>query len=122
MISDLQLDKIFIKDFRLRVTIGIDEEERATQTDVLVNITMWTDTQRATQTNNLVDAIDYRQTHQQILSFAQSRPFILIEHFAQELAVLVLQHPLIQKVQITVEKPYILKHIKSAGIEIIRQK
>lgn len=117
-----QSDKIFIKDFLVRIRIGIDEVERATETDVLINIIMYTDTTKAAKTNDLGDAIDYRQIHGDILALVRKRPFVLIEHLAQEIADMTLAHPLIQTVQVTIEKPSILKYSKSAGVEIVRRK
>src|SRR5258708_34459542 len=122
MKNNSQLDKIFIKDFMLHLTIGINELERAHKIDVLINVVMWADTHKSFTTLNLNDTVDYSILYAQLLELAETREFVLIETLAEEVAKLALKHPLVPKVKVTVEKPGIYKLLKSAGIEIIREK
>jgi|SRR5579859_1870249 len=122
MQNEPKLDKIFIKDLLLKLRIGINETERVKKIDILVNVEMWVDTRKASTTQNLNDTVDYSILYFQLLQLAETREFILIETLAEEIAQLALTHPLVQKVKVSVEKPGIYKLLKSAGIEIVREK
>ncbi len=123
MNSERPLDRIFITDLLLPFTIGINEEEQKEKMDVLINITMWVKENRAFATENLDETVDYRILHGEIVQLAKNRSFVLIETLAEVVAELALKHPLVQHVQVRIEKPHIrqyLEHVGSAGIEIIR--
>jgi FolB domain-containing protein len=120
--SDHNSNNIFIRDLLLRFTIGINDGERATKTDILINIVMGVTPRNAAVTENLADTVDYSFLHTQLVALADSRQFVLIETLAEKIADLALQHELVRNVLVRVEKPGILKYAHSAGIEVTRFK
>ena len=92
------------------------------KTDVLINIVVWANTCKSANTNDLNDTVDYRLFHHTVSDWSQTRTYTLVETLAENIASLCLQHPLVYKAQITVEKPHILSQSASAGVTIVREK
>ena len=49
------MDKTFIKDLLVRGIIGIRDWEREKPQDILINVTVFSDTTRAAETDNIAD-------------------------------------------------------------------
>ena len=54
------MDKVIIKDLLVRGIIGINDWERDQIQDILINITVFTDTHRAAETDSIEDCVNYR--------------------------------------------------------------
>lgn len=114
------MDKIHIKDLLVRCILGINEDERAKRQDVLVNVTLHTDTRVPGRSDRFEDAVDYRALNKRILHFAEDSKFYLVEALAESIADLCLEHPGVQRVDVQVEKPGALRFARSVGVEITR--
>jgi len=115
------LDRIYIRDLLLRCIIGIFPEERREKQDVIINITLGGDMSRAGQTDNIEDAIDYKNIKKRVLAMAQQSSFFLVERLAEQIATICLENPKVKEVQVTVEKPGALRFARSVGVEITRR-
>lgn len=115
-----QQDRIVIRDLLLRCVIGIQEWERHTLQDVLINLTLFTNTSKAGHSDCIDDTVDYKKLTKKIIAFTQQSTFFLVEALAEQLARLCLEDPLILKVQVEIEKPGALRFAKSAGVQIQR--
>jgi D-erythro-7,8-dihydroneopterin triphosphate epimerase len=115
-------DRIYIRDLIVRCIIGIDEQERASKQNVLVQITMETDLRRAGRTDALGDTIDYRALKKRILSMAGESQFYLIEALAESIADECLKQERIARVTVAVEKPGALRFARTVGVEIVRSR
>ncbi len=119
--NESPLDRIHIRDLLLRCIIGIFPEERREKQDVIINITLGGDMSRAGQTDNIEDAIDYKNIKKRVLAMAQQSSFFLVERLAEQIAAICLENPKVQEVQVTVEKPGALRFARSVGVEIVRR-
>ncbi len=113
-------DKIHIRDLSLRCIIGVNQEERAEKQDVVINVTMFTDTRKAGETDHLDDSVDYKEVKRALLSLVENSAFLLIEKLADEIAKVCLKNTKVQKVNVTVDKPGALRYTRSAAVEIVR--
>lgn len=116
------LSKIFIKDLSLKCKIGVTERERQKNQAVLINITLWADTNSAGETNDIEQTVDYRDVYLQIIDLVEQGSFYLLERLAEEITQICLRQSRVEKVEVRVEKPKALKLAASAGVEIIREK
>ena len=114
------MDKIFIKDLRARGIIGIREWERETPQEILVNITVFTDTRQAAKTDNLADCVDYSALAQKVQAHAETAARFTVEALAQDLAEICLGEKGVEKVIVRVEKPGAVRFAGSVGVEIER--
>jgi len=113
-------DQIQIKDLLLRTIIGINEEERRNQQDVLINITLFANTRAAGASDDVEDAVNYRTITKRVIAMVESSRFFLVEKMAAEIASICLDDPRVERVRVRVEKPGALRFARSVGVEIDR--
>ncbi len=115
-------DKIYIRDMLVRCIIGVNDEERHEKQDVIINITLYADLQKACQNDNIDDTVNYKTVKVNVLSMAEQSSFLLIEKLAGEIAIICLNDPRVMKVKVSVDKPGALRFSRSAAVEIIRSR
>ena len=116
------MDKVFIKDLLVRGIIGIRDWEREKQQDILINITVYTDTTRAAETDDINDCVDYSALAKKVQTHAETAKRLTVEALANDLAKLCLETPLGKKVVVRVEKPGAVRFAKSVGVEVERKR
>lgn len=116
------VDKILIKDLQARCILGVGDEERREKQDVLINIVLFADLRPAAQSDRFEDAVDYRAIKKRVIAMVEASRYFLVEALAERAAELCLEHPSVQKVQVTVEKPLALRFARSVGVEITRSR
>jgi FolB domain-containing protein len=116
------MDQIIIRDLLCRGVIGISAKERAQPQDILVNVTLFADITRASQTDNIEDCVNYRTLAKKILSFVEKASRNTVEALSGDLAKICLDEPGVISVRVRVEKPGALRFAKSVGVEIERSK
>jgi FolB domain-containing protein len=116
------LDQIFIKDLVARGIIGINDWERETPQEMMINIVLFADLSKAGESDDLHDSVDYRSVAKKVLYHAETARRLTVEALAADLAALCLDEPQVEKVQVRVEKPGALRFSKSVGVEIERTK
>lgn len=116
------MDKVFIKDLLVRGIIGVNDWERRRPQDILINITLFTDTRRAAQTDHIDDCVNYSTLSKRVQEHAESVQRLTVEALANDLAAICLQEQAVQKVILRVEKPGAVRFAKSVGVEIERSR
>jgi len=69
------MDKTFIKDLLVRGIIGIRDWEREKPQDILINITAYTDTRRAAETDAIADCVDYSSLAKKVQALPHASPW-----------------------------------------------
>ena len=118
--THIHLDQIHIRDLRLRCIIGVGEEERREKQDVVIHVTMYADLQKACQSDNIEDSVDYRTVKQDILKTVEVSQFRLIEALAEDIAQQCLKDPQVRRVRVSVEKPGALRFARTVAVQITR--
>jgi len=113
-------DQIQIKDLLLRTIVGINKEERRSRQDVLINITLYSDTRAAGASDKIEDAVNYRTITKRVIKRVEESSFYLVEKMAAEIAAICLQDLRVGAVDVRVEKPGALRFARSVGVEIHR--
>jgi FolB domain-containing protein len=116
------MDKVIIKDLLARGIIGINESERNHTQDILINITMYTDTHAAGISDDIKDCINYRTVAKKAQAFAEKAERLTVEALAEDIAAMVLEFDGVQKVLVGVEKPGAVRFSRSVGVEIERSR
>ncbi len=115
------LDKIHIRDLRLRCVIGVFPEEQREKQDVIINITLHADLRTAGETDRIEDSVDYKSLKSRILAMAEQSSYYLIERLAECVADLCLEDARVQRVEVSVDKPGALRFARSVAVEIVRE-
>jgi dihydroneopterin aldolase len=97
-------DKIILKDLRFMGKHGCYEIEKTQAQPFCINITMQLSTVAAAVTDELSLTVDYSQTYNQIKDLVENRSFNLIETLAEQIAALVLEDSVVERVWVEVEK------------------
>jgi FolB domain-containing protein len=116
------MDKIFIKDLIARGIIGINDWEREKPQEILINITVFTDTRPAAESDDLADCVDYRALAKKAQNYAETAARFTVEALANDLAEICLEQRGVKKAIVRVEKPGAVRFSKSVGVEIERAK
>ena len=116
------MDKVFIKDLAVRGIIGINDWEREKPQEMLINITVFTDTRQAAKSDDLADCVDYSALAKKIQAHAETAARFTVEALAEDLADICLGEKGVEKAIVRVEKPGAVRFSKSVGVEIERTK
>ncbi|HEY5269204.1 MAG TPA: dihydroneopterin aldolase [Anaerolineales bacterium] len=114
------MDKILIQNLRVQGILGVNDWERTTQREIVVNVTLFTDTLRAAQSDDITDCVDYSQVAKEIRTLVESARRFTVEALAEDIAGFCLSRPGVQKVTVRVEEPGAVKGTESVGVEIER--
>jgi FolB domain-containing protein len=116
------MDKVIIKNLLARGIIGVNDWERKRAQNILINITLFTDTRRAAETDNLEDCVNYSTMSKKLLAHAETVNRLTVEALANDLARLCLEEKGVKKVIVRVEKPGAVRFAESVGVEIERSR
>lgn len=113
-------DTIIIRDLLARTVIGVEEHERRAPQEVLITLTLHTDTRPAGRSDRLEDAVNYHAVAERVLRLAETSSFFLVERLAEAIAAVCIQEFGVEQVQVKVEKPGALHFARSVGVTILR--
>ena len=116
------MDKTFIKDLLVRGIIGIRDWEREKPQDILINIVVFSDTRRATQSDDIRDCVDYSVLAKKVQAHSETSARLTVEALANDLAGICLEQKGVEKVMVRVEKPGAVRFAQSVGVEIERSR
>ncbi len=116
------MDKILIKDLRLRGIIGINPDERVNKQDILLNLVIYTDIRQAAVSDDIADATNYKTITKRIIAHVEASSDFLVEKMVTDIARLVITEFGVERVIVRLEKPGALRFADSVGIEIERTK
>lgn len=116
------MDKVFIKDLLARGIIGIRDWERKKPQDILINVTVFADTSRAGETDDIAYSVDYSALAKKVQTHAETAARLTVEALANDLAKLCLEDEMVKKVIVRVEKPGAVRFAKSVGVEVERSR
>lgn len=114
------MDKIFIKNLHAHGILGIHPHERETPQEILINVTVYTDTRHAAQTDEIVECVDYDALAKKIKAHAESAARLTVEALANDLAEICLRENGVEKAIVRVEKPDAVPSAQSVGVEVER--
>jgi FolB domain-containing protein len=116
------MDKVIIKNLLARGIIGVNDWERKRAQNILINLTLFTDTRRAAETDNIDDCVNYSTMSKKVFAHAESANRETVEALANDLAKICLEEKGVQKVIVRVEKPGAVRFAESVGVEIERSR
>ncbi len=116
------LDRIRIRDLRVRCRVGVTEQERRLPQELLITVTLHADLREACASDDLRHTVDYSILKKEILVESEMKPFKLIERLAQRIAELSLQSPVVKQVDVLVQKLGALRFALCSEVEITRKR
>lgn len=113
---------IRIKDLRLRTIIGFKEWERDKKQDITINLRIETSTERAVESDDINDSIDYKVITKKIIDSVEETEFLLLERLAGFILDIIMEDERIDRCTIEIDKPHALRFARSASVELTRER
>ncbi|MBT5217770.1 MAG: dihydroneopterin aldolase [Gammaproteobacteria bacterium] len=114
------MDKIVLTELKMETVIGIWEWEKRNPQTILIDLEMQTDIKKASETDSIEDALDYKAITKRIKNFTQNNTFELIETLAEKLSQVILHEFNVSWLRLSVSKPFAIRDSKNVGLIIER--
>ena len=113
--------RIFIRDFRLPVSIGIHDFEKQGPQTVVVNVELHLAPADKAHNDRIVNVLNYDTVHDVIVALAKSRHFNLQETLVEAILAFCLAQPGVVEARVSTEKPDVYVDCR-VGYEAVRSK
>ena len=114
------MDKIFLKNLRLKTRIGLFEWEK--QIDQIINIDLEAgfDISKAAETDDVKHSLDYNTISNRIKEYVKNNNHELIETLIENIAQMILKDFDVEYITLSISKPGAIRDSKDVGITITR--
>ena len=114
------MDIIFLRDLRIDTIIGIYDWERENQQTVVLDIEMSTDVAKAAASDDIRDALNYKDIAKRLIQFVGDSSFQLVETLAEECAQIIQHEFNVAWVKIQLNKQGAVTGSRDVGVIIER--
>ena len=122
MKGKILMDKIKLTELTVNTVIGIWDWEKRNPQKVVFDIEMSTDINKASKSDSIKDALDYKAVSKRVKQYALENQFDLIEALADKVAEIILNEFEASWVKLTISKPYAIRDSKNVSLMIERSK
>ncbi len=98
-------DSISLTGLRVHANHGVYAFEREQGQEFVIDVTVWLDFTRAATADDVAATMHYGELAVEVADAVRRDPVDLIETLAERIAGVVLAHPLVEAVRVTVHKP-----------------
>ena len=109
-----------IKGLKVNAVIGVFDWERAIEQPLLIDVTMATDISKAGKSDDINDAINYKEVCDDITELCQQTKALLIERLAELIAAHILSKYNTTQVEVSVAKPTAISAAEAVAVQITR--
>lgn len=114
------MDRIFIEELTVFAQIGVYDWEQQIKQKLVFDLEMAWDCKQAAETDDVEYCLNYAEVSQVIIDYVESKPFLLIERVAYEVADLLESCYQLQGLKIKLSKPKAVAQARNVGVLIIR--
>lgn len=107
---------IRIKNLHLRTYIGIKAEEIANRQDIVINIVLHYPAERARESEDIADALNYRTITKAVIQHVENQRFALLEKLTQDVLNIVHDNPWVTYAEVKIDKLHALRYTDSVSI------
>ena len=112
------MDRIFIEGLTVFAQIGVYDWEQQIKQKLVFDLVMAWDSEKAAQTDDVTYCLNYAKVSEFIIDYVQSKPFLLIERVAYEVAEALQQRFAISWIKLKLSKPKAVAQANNVGIII----
>lgn len=113
-------DFVKVKGLKVKAVIGVFDWEREIEQPLLIDVSMATDISKAGKSDDIKDAINYKEVCDDITELCQQTKAMLIERLAELIAEHILTKYNTTQVEVSVAKPTAIKEADAVAVQIIR--
>lgn len=107
---------IRIKNLRLRTFIGIKDDEINNKQDVIINVKIHYPADKATNTDEMADALNYRTITKKVIALVENNRFSLLEKLTSDVLEIAAEHSWVTYAEVEVDKPHALRFADSVSL------
>lgn len=118
---DLMLNcrKLFLRNYEVRINIGVHEFEKKAEQRVLINVDLYIPLAQSTpKQDDLDEVVDYDFIRRSVAERVEKGHIHLQETLCDDMLHLMLAHPKVQAARISTEKPDVYSDCESVGCEV----
>lgn len=115
-----QSDVVFVKGLKVEAVIGVYDWERAINQPILIDIALETDISRATVSDEVKDALNYKAVCDDVSAWCKEIQAELLEYLAGQLADRLIANYSCKTVTLSVAKPTAIAQADAVGVQITR--
>ena len=116
------MDIVFIHDLKIETVIGIYDWERKIRQTISIDLEMATDIGAAAKSDNIDDALSYKDVAKRVQQFVSDSDFQLVETMAEKIAEIILAEFDLPWIDVSVNKPGAIRGAKDVGVRIRRHR
>ncbi len=113
---------IAIKNLRLRTYIGINTDEIENKQDIIVNVNINYCAEKATTSDDMTDALNYRTITKRIIALVENNRFSLLEKLTNDILSIAAEHDWVDSAEVEVDKPHALRFADSVSLKLSCEK
>ena len=113
-------DFVKVKGLKVKAVIGVFDWEREIEQPLLIDVSMATDISKAGKSDDIKDAINYKEVCDDITELCQQTKAMLIERLAELIAEHILTKYNTTQVEVSVAKPTAIKEADAVAVQIVR--
>ena len=114
------MDIVFVKDLRFKTIVGCWDWERQMPQTVSIDLDMGWDNKPAAASDDIKDALNYKDVSKRVESFVQEKKFELVEAAAEGIAGMLMDEFGMPWIRVAIHKPYAVTNSKSVGVVVER--
>lgn len=115
-----EADVVFVKGLKVEAVIGVFAWERAITQPILIDIALETDISEAAVSDDVADALSYKEVCDDVSAWCKEIKAQLLEHLAGQITDKLLDKYNCQKITLSVAKPTAIKEANAVGVQITR--
>ncbi len=116
------MDITYIHGLKIQTIIGIFDWERKNKQSLFIDLDIGSNFSRPVASDDINDCIDYNQVCEEISKLANQHSFQLLESFAEQISVIVLEQFEANWVRVKINKPLAIDNALSSGVIIERSR
>lgn len=109
---------IRIKNLLLRTYIGFNEEEVNKLQDVVINMTIDADLNKAIKNDSVDNSYNYKIITKNIIALVQGQKFKMLEKLTQSILDEIMKNKNVRSATVEVDKPHALRFAESVSVEM----
>ena len=113
-----QSDVVFVKGLKVEAVIGVYDWERVITQPLLIDIALETDISRAAVSDDVSDALNYKEVCDDVSAWCQAIKAQLLEHLAGQIADKLLEKYSCHKITLSIAKPTAIEQADAVGVQI----
>ena len=111
--------RLFLRDYTVRINIGVHEFEKRAEQRVLINVDLYIPLALSTpKADELDEVVDYDFIRRSVSERVQRGHIHLQETLCDDVLALMLAHPRVKAARVSTEKPDVYPDCESVGCEV----